>query len=257
MGVLEGKRAIVTGGASGMGAAVVRAYVAEGALVVSMDVDDDAGNAVVNGTNAGNACSYLHCDVSRRVGVESAFAEAVERLGGLDVLVNAAGIEEAAPAEEITDEAWDRVFDVNLKGTLHTNQTAFKYLKDKGGRILNFGSGAGIHAYPGGAHYSASKGAVMSWTRTVAQEWGRYNIAVNAMAPVIETPMAKKYFARMSEEEFETFKAGMSQRIPLGGWFGDPDEDFAPVMVFLASDAARFLTGQTYAVDGGSVMMKA
>ncbi|MDD9961277.1 MAG: SDR family oxidoreductase [Gammaproteobacteria bacterium] len=105
-------------------------------------------------------------------------------------------------------------------------------------------------------HYPASKGAGMSWTCTIAQEVGRYNIAVNAVAPVIETPLVKKYFARMSPEEFETLKAGMKQRIPLGGWFGDPDREFAPAMVVLASDAAHFLTGQTYAVDGGHLLMK-
>jgi 2-hydroxycyclohexanecarboxyl-CoA dehydrogenase len=257
MGTLNGKRIIVTGGASGMGAAVVRAYVTEGALVTSLDINDADGEAVVAATNAGNNCCYLHCDVAEREEVEAAFAEAVNNLGGLDVLVNAAGIERATPAEAISDQAWDDIFNVNMKGTFHTNQEAFKYLQEAGGRIINFGSGAGVHGMTGGAHYSASKAAVMAWTRTIAQEWGKYNISVNAMAPVIETPMARAHFARMSVEEFDAFKANTAQRIPLGGWFGDPDRDFAPVMVFLASDSARFLTGQTYAVDGGMLMMKA
>lgn len=257
MGALDGKKIIVTGGASGMGAAIVRAYVAEGALVVSMDVNDEMGNKVVSDANASNSCSYLHCDVSKRSEVESAFDDAVGKLGGLDVLVNAAGIETAAPAEDITDDDWDRIFNVNMKGTFYTNQVAFKHLKDNGGRIINFGSGAGVNGMPGGAHYSASKGAVMSWTRTIAKEWGQYNISVNAIAPVIETPMAQAHFDRMSPDEFAAFKAGTEQAIPLTGWFGDPDRDLAPVLVFLASEGARFLTGQTYAVDGGMMMMKA
>jgi 2-hydroxycyclohexanecarboxyl-CoA dehydrogenase len=257
MGQLDGKRIIVSGGASGMGAAVVRAYLAEGAQVISLDIDDKAGETVLNESKARKNGSFLHCDVSNRNEVDTCFEQSLTRLGGLDVLVNAAGIERACPAEEISDQQWDDIFDVNMKGTVYTNQAAFKSMKDTGGRIINFGSAAGVAGMPGGADYSASKAAVMAWTRTAAQEWGQYNITVNAMAPVIETPMAQTNFARMSPAEFEAFKAAMTQRIPLSGWFGDPDRDFAPVMIFLASDGARYLTGQTYAVDGGMMMMKA
>jgi NAD(P)-dependent dehydrogenase (short-subunit alcohol dehydrogenase family) len=253
--MLSGKKAIVTGGASGMGAAVVRAYIAEGAQVVSVDMNDEVGSAIAR--SLGDKCSFVHCDVSRRKDVDDAFAAAVKVLGGLDVLVHAAGVERTSPAEATSEDEWDFIFDVNAKGTFLTNQAAFRYLKENGGRIINFGSGAGINGMPGGAHYSASKGAVMAWTRTVAKEWGRYNIAVNAIAPVIATPMAQAHFERMTPDEFNAFKQAFSAQIPLGGWFGDPDRDLAPVVVFLASEGARFLTGQTYAVDGGAVMMKA
>jgi len=250
---LEGVRIIVTGGARGIGEATVRAYVAEGAHVASLDVLDDAGRAVVDevgGKGPGRA-RYVHADIARRAEVDAAFDEAVGWLGGLDVLANVAGVERHGAAEELTDEEWDLVFDVNVKGTLHTNQAAFRAMRDHGGRILNFGSDAGLNPYPGGGHYSASKGAVMAWTRTAAVEWARYGITVNSVVPAIWTPMYDEYRARMSAEELATHDAAMAATVPLGGRLGDPVRDLAPVMVFLAGDGARFITGQIISVNGG------
>src|SRR6185436_8207848 len=124
--------------------------------------------------------SYRHCDVARRDEVAAVFDEAARELGGLDVLLHAAAVEKSAPAEEITPADWSRVFDVNVSGTVWTNQAAFRHMRAHGGRIINFGSGAGIRGQRGSAHYSASKGAVMAWTRTAAQEWARWGITVNA-----------------------------------------------------------------------------
>src|SRR5919198_2797099 len=248
---LAGKRIIVTGGASGIGAATVRAYAREGARVVSLDVDDEGGRRVA--AEAGPAVTYYHCDVARRAEIDDVFARAVAALGGLDVLVNVAGVERGTPAEDIPDAEWDLVFDVNVKGTLYTNQAAFRYLRARGGRIINFGSGAGIRGQRGSAHYSAAKGAVMAWTRTVAQEWARHGITVNAIVPAIWTPMYDAHRARMSAEERTIHDLALEHVIPLGGRLGDPDRDIAPVMVFLAGDGARFITGQAIAIDGGMV----
>jgi NAD(P)-dependent dehydrogenase (short-subunit alcohol dehydrogenase family) len=248
---LDNKRIIVTGGASGIGAATVRAYVREGAQVVSFDVDDEAGERIAAEAGA----TYRHCDVARRAEVFEAVERAAAQLGGLDVLANVAGVERRTPAEDIPDGEWDLVFDVNVKGTLYTNQAAFRQLKEHGGRIINFGSGAGIRGQAGSAHYSASKGAVMAWTRTVAQEWAKYRITVNSVVPAIWTPMYDAWRARMSEQERMIHDMAMQHVVLIGGRLGDPDADCAPVMVFLASDASHFMTGQCFAVDGGMIML--
>jgi NAD(P)-dependent dehydrogenase (short-subunit alcohol dehydrogenase family) len=251
--LLDGRRIIVTGGASGIAAATVRAYAAEGARVASLDVNDEAGRRVA--AEAGPGVTYYHCNVARRADVDRVFAEAVGALGGLDVLANVAGVERGTPAEDIPDEEWDLVFAVNAKGTLYTNQAAFRHMQERGGRIINFGSGAAIRGQRGSAHYSAAKAAVMAWTRTVAQEWARHGITVNAIVPAIWTPMYDAHRARMSESERTIHDLAMQHVIPLGGRLGDPDRDLAPVMVFLAGDGARFITGQAIAVDGGMIML--
>jgi NAD(P)-dependent dehydrogenase (short-subunit alcohol dehydrogenase family) len=249
--LLAGKRIIVTGGASGIGAAAVRAYVREGARVALLDVDADGGARVAGETGA----AFHPCDIARRAEVDRAVDAAAASLGGLDVLANVAGVERGTPAETIPDDEWDLVFAVNVKGTLYTNQAAFRHLAARGGRIINFGSGAGIRGQRGSAHYAASKAAVMAWTRTVAQEWARYGITVNSVVPAIWTPMYDRHRARMSDAERTMHDLAMQHVIPLGGKLGDPDGDMAPVMVFLASDASHFMTGQAFVVDGGMIML--
>jgi NAD(P)-dependent dehydrogenase (short-subunit alcohol dehydrogenase family) len=251
--LLQGKRIVVTGGASGIAAATVRAYAREGATVWSLDVADEKGRAVA--AEAGSKVTYRHCDIGRRDEVFAVVADAARAMGGLDVLANVAAVERATPAEDIPDAEWDLIFGVNVKGTLYTNQAAFQHLKDRGGVIINFGSGAGIRGQRGSAHYSASKAAVMGWTRTIAQEWSKYGIRVNSVVPAIWTQMYDEYRSRMSDQERMIHDMAMQHVIPLGGKLGDPDRDAAPVMVFLASDASRFITGQAIPVDGGMVML--
>ncbi|WP_313034627.1 SDR family NAD(P)-dependent oxidoreductase [Massilia alkalitolerans] len=250
---LNGKRLIVTGAAGGIGASVLRGLVAAGARVAAMDVNDAAGSeeaARADRTGPG-AARYYRCDVRRRAEVDAAFEAAVAWLGGLDGLVNIAGIERAAPAESIGDADWDLMFDANARGTLNTNQAAFPYLSAEGGRILNFGSAAGVMGLPGCAHYSAAKAAVLGWTRTVAKEWGRHGISVNAAAPGMWTPMYEAHRARMDAGALAAHDRMMAGLIPLGGRLGDPDRDMTPFVVFMMGEGARFITGQTLAVDGG------
>lgn len=254
---LIGRKIIVTGVARGIGAATVRAYVAAGAVVAAFDVLDDEGRAVVEAANAAGQgrAFYRHCDVASRAETRAAVDAAVGEMGGLDALVNIAGVERTAPAETIDDDHWDLMFETNARGVMNTNQAVFPHLKARGGQIINFGSGAGVRGMAGGAAYSAAKGAVLAWTRTVAQEWARYGITVNAMAPGMWTPMYEAHRARMSPEELAAHDVGMAQRIPIGGKLGDPDTQMAPVMVFLVTDGAKFITGQTLPVDGGMMMM--
>ena len=169
--MLEGKRIIVTGSARGMGEATLKAYVEAGANVVGMDVSDDAGESVsikANQTGPGKS-SYLNVDVSEKSSVEKSFSKAVEILGGLDVLAHPAAIQRASDASDVSVEDWDLMFSVNVKGTMLTNQTAYKYMKKSGGgSIINFGSISGLRPEPSASAYSAAKGAVHSWTRTAS-----------------------------------------------------------------------------------------
>ncbi|MCE0767803.1 SDR family oxidoreductase [Pseudonocardia kujensis] len=253
---LDGRRIIVTGGAQGIGAALVAAYVREGARVGSLDLQREEGEAVVAAATGPGRATFRYCDVSDRVSVDAAIDAFVDDLGGLDLLVNVAGIERRAPAEEIDPAEWEHVFAVNATGTLYTNQAAFRHLREHGGAILNFASGAAVRGYPNGAHYAAAKGAVLSWTRTVAMEWGRYGITVNALCPGVETPMAAAARERLTPEQHEEARIRMAANTPIDGKLGDPDRDLVPFLVFLASPGARFITGQTLVVDGGRTMVR-
>lgn len=241
---LEGKRIIVTGGAAGIGAAVVAGYLAEGATVAAVDLqlEDGIGS---------DGVLQRKLDVSDRPAVTKVFDELVAELGGLDVLVNVAGIERGGPSEEIPDADWDAVFAVNAKGTMNTNSAAFPHLKENGGAIINFGSRSGVVGVPQQAAYSASKAAVHTWTRAVAQEWAPYNIRVNAVAPAMWTGMYDDFRERLSAGELAEHDAVMAAQIPLGGKLGDPAADLVPVLVFLASDGSHFMSGQYFPIDGG------
>lgn len=252
MSELAGKRIIVTGAAAGMGESAARAFVEAGARVACLDIAYAPGQR-----NGDGAQRTYRCDVSSRPEVDEAVARAAEWLGGLDAVVHAAGVVQYKPAEELDDADIDRVIRINLMGTIYVNQAVFPHLKERGGKILNFSSASGIRGTPLSAHYCASKGAVGSWTRTIAQEWAPHNITVNAVAPVMMTPMSEETMAPLNADQLVEFRERFRRAIPLGGWFGDPDRDLSPFLVFLMGEGSRFMTGQTFAVDGGCVMMAA
>lgn len=256
---IQGKRIVVTGGASGIGAAVVKRYVAEGAKVAAFDISDEAGQVIVDEANANGPgeATYYHCDISRRDEVRAITTQAVEWLGGLDVMANIAGVEGGMAAEDVTDEHLSFIFGVNVNGMVYTNQEALRHMKESsGGSIVNYTSHTAINPFPFGSAYSMSKGAVMSWTRTVAHEWGRYGVRVNAVAPCIWTKMYDEYLERLDADGLAAEQADKLAKIPLGGKLGDPYEDLSPVMIFLASDASRFVTAQFLPVDGGYMQVR-
>ncbi|WAH97672.1 SDR family NAD(P)-dependent oxidoreductase [Arthrobacter sp. MMS18-M83] len=249
---LDGRRIIITGGASGMGEALVRAFPALGGKVVSLDVAEESGTRIAAEAGA----RFIKVDVTSKQSVDAAFDTGVQDLGGLDVLVHAAGIAPSSPAEDTGVELWNRVLTVNSLGTLLTNQAAFRALKDKGGAIINFASAAGITGLRNKAAYAASKGAVAAFSRTIAAEWARYGITVNTIAPAIWTPMYDKTRSEMTPELLAAHDEQLSKAIPLGGRLGDAIRDFVPVMAFYASEGAGFVTGQVISIDGGTLMVR-
>lgn len=256
---LQGKRAIVTGCARGMGAAIVRAYTSAGANVVGMDVNDADGERVV--TEARNAgpghASYHTADIADKDSVRVAFEAAAAELGGLDVLAHPAAIHRSSNASDVSVDDWNLMFAVNVRGTMLTNQAAFQLMKlSGGGSIINFGSISGQRPETGAAAYSAAKGAVHSWTRTAAGSWGADGVRVNAVLPAMATPMYLEARARATDDQ-NTVSYWQNQRpIALGQAYGDPDRDLGPVMIFLASDASHFITGQLIPVDGGQTNVR-
>ena len=251
---LEGKRILVTGGAQGIGAAIVKAYAAEGATVHSYDINDEGGKKTAEeatATGPGSA-TYSTLDITDGAATEALFQTAADTLGGIDVLVNIAGLQRSAMAEDIADDLFDSIYRVNVLGTIHTNQSAYRIMKSAGtGAIINFGSMSGFTGELSNSIYGSSKGAVHTWTRTVAREWGPSGIRVNAVLPYVNTPMFDKYTNSLGPTELAAYQEQLRKDIPLGGTFGNAEKDLAPVLVFLASDASQFITGQLLPVDGG------
>lgn len=252
MDSLAGRRIIVSGAASGMGAAMTEAFVREGARVAAFQHSRPVD--IAKGAEVGDRVRVFSCNVADKTSVDTAVDSAARWLGGLDVLVHAAGIAPGAPAEDISLGEWEEVFGVNARSTMLTNQAAFRHLHSHGGAIINFASSTGVTGLAGKAHYAASKGAVLAWTRSIAREWGRYNITVNAIAPAIWTPMYQRTRDKMSPEQLAIHEAETARAIVIGGRLGDAERDFVPYMVFLAGPGARFITGQTIKIDGGLLM---
>ncbi|CAB1369721.1 SDR family NAD(P)-dependent oxidoreductase [Denitratisoma oestradiolicum] len=247
MAKLQGKRIIVTGGAGGIGSAAVKLFAQEGAKVA----------CTYNNALPELPASVLNarCNIADRNEVHQVFDAFVADLGGLDVLVHAAGVHGSRPAEQIDEAHWDHLFDLNGKAAVWTNQAAFRHMRVHGGSIINMGSVEGVRGYAGNAIYAASRGAVMAWTRSVAQEWGCHRVRVNCVAPVIATEIFQRQRQAMDLASLQAMDEGLAKMIPLGGALGDPLRDLAPVLAFLAGDDSHFITGQTIAVDGGFMML--
>ena len=256
---LKGKRIIITGAARGIGGASADVLVAEGANVCIFDIRDEEGKKLAADlTKSGPGwAKYIHVDVSKRAEVFSAVDAAAKELGGIDCLVNNAGVALRTPIEDIKEEEWDWVHDIHLKGTLFCCQAAFPHLKAAGGgSIINFGSDAGIVGVPMTGAYGPAKGAILAFSRTACQEWGKHWIRVNSINPAVTSEMDQEFRKSLSSEDAEKHAAMLRQVCPLGGKMGDPKRDVAPVVAFLASDASRFISGQLLCVNGGMTAVR-
>jgi NAD(P)-dependent dehydrogenase (short-subunit alcohol dehydrogenase family) len=252
MGSLAGKRALITGGASGIGRAMALLFAREGAAVAVADLDEAGGEAVVGMIeDGGGRAIFVRCDVTQAQDCRHAVRQTVDELGGLDILVNNAGLIRRATVLDTTEEEWDRVMAVNVKSIFLFSKVAVPVMAQAGGGvIINTASGWGLVGGRRAVSYCASKGAVVNMTRAMALDHGEQNIRVNCICPGdTDTPMLRDEARQLGEAD-ERFLEEAAQR-PLRR-IGRP-EDIAQAALYLASDAASFITGTALVVDGGGL----
>jgi 2-hydroxycyclohexanecarboxyl-CoA dehydrogenase len=249
---LNNRVAFVTGGASGIGRAIAEALAREGARVAVADIDADGARRAVADIQAtgGNAVAQP-LDVTDIAAVDSSIDGVAAHWGGLHVLVNCAGWDRPMPFVDTTPEFWDKILAINLKGPIACTRAALRHMiKQESGKIVTIASDAGRVGSTGEAVYSAAKGGLIAFTKTIARETARHRINANCVCPgPSDTPLFQQEFAEKSPKLAESLK-----RVIPWGRLGVPD-DVAPAVVFLASDDAGFITGQTLSVSGGLTMV--
>lgn len=243
---IEGKRAVVTGAGQGMGHAIAVAYAQAGAKVVLLDIRSDIAQIAGQiGAEYGSLVKGIQVDLSVSESRKTAFVQALETLGGIDILVNCAGIQIVNDIVDFSQEDWHKVLAVNLDAVFELSQLAAREMIPQNyGKIINFAS---MLSYIGGARvpaYSASKGAVMQITKTMSNDWAKYHINVNGIAPgYMDTQLNVNFMKNKDRSDF------ILSRIPAGRW-GQP-EDITGAAIMLASQASDYITGITIPVDGG------
>lgn len=243
---LQDQVAVVTGGNAGIGKSIATTLGAAGATVVIFGNNVERGEQVVGEITAGGgAAEFMQVDVSSHEGVVAAIGSVVEKYERVDILVNNAGITRDGLLARMKEDDWDAVLEVNLKSCFNTCKAVLRpMMKQRRGKVINIASVIGLTGNPGQVNYSASKAGMIGFSKSLAKEVASRNICVNCIAPgYIET--------RMTEALNEKQREGIMQMIPLGR-IGQPD-DIAQAVLFLASGAANYITGQTLTVDGGMV----
>jgi len=248
---LKDKIAVVTGSSRGVGRSIAEAYGREGAnVVVNYTSSEKAANEAVEKIEAmGSRAIAVKADVAKKAEAQNLIQSAVDEFGGIDILVNNAGFTRPAMMLKMTEDEWDQVVDIHLKGAFMCAQAAAIHMKERNaGKIINVMSVAGLVGTVGQVNYSAAKGGILSMTKSFARELARYNICANVISlGIVATDMTEKI--RTDEKLKEIYM----NRILLKR-FGGPD-DIAPAFIFLASDEANYITGQLLCVDGGYGMI--
>lgn len=241
---LAGGVIIVTGGASGIGGATSRALVARGAKVVAVDINEEAGQALV--AELPGSVEFFAGDVSDPANAAQAVALAVEKFGKLTGLVNNAHASRQKPLLELEQSDWDLSFNTGFQATLNFMKAAHAELVKTQGAIVNFGSGAAMSGQPNQASYAAAKEAIRGLSRVAANEWAADGVRVNVVSPLALTAGVEAWSKSAPEQYQQVLKA-----TPLGR-FGDPESDVAPIIAFLLSKESQYMTGQTLMADGGT-----
>ncbi|SHE74571.1 D-sorbitol dehydrogenase (acceptor) [Ruegeria intermedia] len=256
MNRLVGKRALITGAARGIGLAFAQTYAAEGAQVALADIDVQQARKAAR--EIGPQAIAVEMDVSQQDSIEAGVADAVARMGGIDILINNAAIFTAAPIVETTRADYQRVFDINVAGTLFTMQVVARYMIDQGtgGKIINMASQAGRRGEPLVAVYCASKAAVISLTQSAGLNLIKHGINVNAIAPGVvdgeHWDGVDAFFAKYEGKAPGQKKKEVGEAVPFGRM--GRAEDLTGMAVFLATSEADYIVAQTYNVDGGNWM---
>lgn len=244
---LDGKVAIVTGGARGVAKGVAAAFVKAGAKVLIVDREQDLGEATAAELGAFGDVAFLAVDLMDRAALPGVVDEAVRRFGRLDTLVNAAQASQQLLLKDTTVEAMDLALGTGLWATFILMQAAYPHLVASRGSVINFGSGAGIEGMPTQASYGAAKEAIRSLSKTAAVEWGPEGVRINVICPFANSPGVEIW-----RQHFPEAYAAQIGKVPLRR-IGDCESDIGAAAVFLASEAASYVTGQTLMVDGGQV----
>ncbi|WP_284140277.1 MULTISPECIES: SDR family oxidoreductase [unclassified Virgibacillus] len=251
MGKLDGKVAIITGGAGGIGSGIAKAYVKEGAKVAIVDLNEDTGNETLKELQQISPESiFIQANLAERSKLKDIVQKVIDKYGKLDILVNNAHASRNKPFEEQTQDDMDLSFNTGFYPTFYLMQAALPYLKETKGYIINFASGAGLNGDATQASYAAAKEAIRAISRVAANEWGPFGINVNLISPIANSPGVQAW-AKANPEYYE----GMLKKIPLGR-LGELEEDLGRVAVFLGSEDASYITGQTIMVDGGSIKLR-
>ena len=253
---LEGKVALITGGSRGMGEATAYAFAEAGAdVAVTSRKLPELEKVADRVRKLGRKSLAVATHIGRMDQLQPLVDKVVAEFGKIDILVNNAGTNFFMPAIDMTEEGWDKVINLDLKGLFFLSQAVARVMREHGGgKIINISSVSGYKPQVPTGHYSVAKVGVIMATKVMAREWAEYGIRANCIAPgAIETRLYDSIFSLLPEEEAKVRKAAAAKRIPLGR-VGEPRE-IADAVLFLASDASSYVTGQTFAVDGGSLLL--
>ncbi|MCZ8533710.1 SDR family NAD(P)-dependent oxidoreductase [Psychrobacillus psychrodurans] len=247
---LQGKVAIVTGSAGGIGRGIALAMAKEGAHIAIVDVNEEKGKETLAEVSQYTEGLLIIKDISLKENVYEIVAEVVKKFGKLDIMVNNAHVSRQAPFIETTQDHLDLSFGTGFYPTFHFMQAAYPELKKSQGKVINFASGAGIDGQVTQTSYAAAKEAIRAISRVAANEWGPDGINVNLISPIALTPGVEQW-----RESAPQLYDAMINKIPLRR-LGDPEQDIGQVAVFLASADSNYITGQTIMVDGGSIKLR-